>query len=292
MIKNLKINKEFFKRNVVAALLIVTTMATGSIIHAKKIEKEKSQTIPTSFSSLVEKHHNHTTFDEYYNYDNTCALPNYDTNSFITTDTYEAINELERISALYNMINKEAKDIISKFEPQISKEDIQNIDEMVLAINYQELMNKLKGKSFTTENHNQIKLEIARIYSICEKWLDTTGRSIAIETLTKVVQSKVGNLLDLDLSEYNQIIASNKERSPKSLCLTSNPNCKVRVTSKSGVYKDAINAIWELDQKDNYKTNAIDAINLAKHCIMHEAAINDRLELVDIGLIDAKSKAR
>ena len=97
MIKNLKINTDFFKRKIVAPLLIVTTFATGAIVSEKTKQTKNDKVLDkSSMLTIIDTNKDNVYIDDYYNYDSNFTLHHLDE----VLDLYQAIDLVERCNNL------------------------------------------------------------------------------------------------------------------------------------------------------------------------------------------------
>lgn len=292
MVKNLKVNKDFFRRKVVAPLLIVGTLVTGGFAIKNAVHKKNDSALENiSVSTIANANRNNIYFDDYYDYDDTFML--YAAKDIESKDNiegmnvYEAINLVERCYNLEQDINKIVKrynDVLYFPITPTELKSIPNIDE--LENQYKELKIKL-----TTVRYKEDKIvlirDLKRISELCNKYYNK--KLICEATLKRVIKSQVGGIIGLEPSEYEKCVISDRiaNNSKNAIVLYQLDEgakvYKVKLGSESGIYLSAINLLWNIQEKKEVDVNRF--LNITKKCLLTETTIDENGNLIDTGIV-------
>lgn len=291
MVKNLNVNKDFFKRKVVAPLLIVGTLVTGGFAIKNTVHKKNDSTLENiSVSTIANANGDNIYFDEYYDYDDTYLL--YAAKDIESKDNVEGMNVYESIDLVERCYNLEQdiNELVKKYDevlyfPITSTElkSIPNIDEL------ESQYNELKIKLATVRDKEDkivIIRDLKRISELCNKYYNK--RLVCEATLKRVIKSQVGGLIGLEPSEYEKCVISDRIENNKNATVTysldnSTKVYKVKLGSESGIYLSAINLLWDIQEKKEVNVNHF--LNIIKQCLLTETIIDENGNLIDIGIV-------
>lgn len=292
MVKNLKVNKDFFRRKVVAPLLIVGTLVTGGFAIKNAVHKKNGSALENiSVSTIANANGDTIYFDDYYDYDDTyllyAAKGEGSVNGKRGMDVYEAIDLVERCYNLEQDINELVKkydDVLYFPITSTELESIPNIDE--LERQYNELKIKL---AIVRDKEDKIVIirDLKRISELCNKYYNK--KLICEATLKRVIKSQVGGIIGLEPSEYEKCVISDRiANNSKNATVTykldnSTKVYTVKLGSESGIYLSAINLLWDIQEKKEVDVNRF--LNITKKCLLTETTIDENGNLIDAGIV-------
>ena len=284
MIKNLKINTDFFKRKIVAPLLIVTTFATGAKV-SEKIKQTKNDKVLSNSSilTIIDANKDNVFIDDYYNYDSNFTLHHLDE----TLDLYQAIDLVERCNNLDKEITKKINSYETTNDVIVSLADlsrIPNIDK--LETHYFELCEQLKNTN-SEDKINEIINEMQRIQIICNDYI--YKQSILRFINMTIIKTQAGGLIGKEEAYIAPSFISdeNKEedKSDASILFLGSEIKDfqtVTLNKKSGVYYEALEQLWKIERGEEVGVDEF--LKTAKACLATNTTISKNKELIDNGI--------
>ena len=287
MINNLSINVDFFKRKIVAPLLIITTLATGAVV-GKGVQVKRSNVVSNSdISTIVEANKDRIYFDDFYNYQKDINIKL--TDEFQSIDIYDSIELLEKIVELQTKMAPYVMAHDGKNIPDISKEDLKtipNIDN--LSSNFDNLCVEYE-KETTPKGKNDILDEIVYINNLLNE--NKTLPIICIETLKNIIKSQAGGLIGLEESQFENCVIAPTSNKLKQYNATvkyedNERTYNAKLNLRSGIYYLALNMLCDIQVglKENEKVDIEKVLKLTKICLATDTRLNNNGTLKDNGV--------
>lgn len=284
MIKNLKINTDFFKRKIVAPLLIVTTFATGAIVSEKTKQTRTEKVLNNaSILTIIDANKDNVYIDDYYNYDSNFTLYHLDE----VLDLYQAIDLVERCNNLDKEITEKLKSYELKEEVMVSLAELSRIPNIEkLELRYFELCFQLE-ETKSEERINEIINEMQKIQMLCSDYL--YKNSIMRFINMTILRTQAGGLIGkepkyISPSFISEEIEDKKNNETGILFLAEEQKDFqfICINKKSGVYYDALEQICKIERNEEVEVDEF--LNTAKTCLVTNTSINKTGELIDNGI--------
>lgn len=286
MINNLSINVDFFKRKMIAPLLIVATLVTGGAYKGIQI-KNGINTSKVGVSTIVDTNKDNIYLDEYYNQQKDINIKIND--EVHSIDIYKSIELMEKICKLQSTMQPYVRAHDGKNIKDIAKEDLETIPDIdKLSYSFDKLCIEYQQET-TPKGKNDILDEIIYINNLLNE--NKTIPLICIETLKTVIKSQVGGLIGLEESEYNNCAIKTTSNTLKHYngivkYEDNERTYNAKLNLNSGIYYLALNMLCDIQVglENNEKVDIEKVLKLTKICLATDTKLNNFGTLKDNGV--------